>query len=152
MSHYYPLFKHMANEHGLILVDSELQDICEIVDKRRERAGSQEVPCSETELEHFNLLLNKLADALGVATSNEMAWDEEVGCMVTKIMELKAAGGGVSGQCGWAENDDGVYDTACGQCFEFNYGPPKKNHFGFCPFCGKRVAAVPSDRRKEEKP
>lgn len=32
-SHYYPLFAHMADNHGLILLDSELEDICQIVMK-----------------------------------------------------------------------------------------------------------------------
>lgn len=38
---YYPLFKHMADNHGLILLDSEMVDICHVVlkmfKKRRKR-------------------------------------------------------------------------------------------------------------------
>ena len=31
-SPYWPLFKHMADNHGLTLVDSEMQDICHVVE------------------------------------------------------------------------------------------------------------------------
>lgn len=43
----------------------------------------------EDDLVHFEKLLNQIADALGMATSCEMAWDEEVECMINKINALK---------------------------------------------------------------
>ena len=30
-SAYWPLFKHMSQEHGLTLLDSEMEDICQVV-------------------------------------------------------------------------------------------------------------------------
>lgn len=34
-SSYYALFAHMSEEHDLTLVDSELEDICRVVEKMR---------------------------------------------------------------------------------------------------------------------
>ena len=40
--------------------------------------------------------------------------------------------------CEWAHNeDDGFWDTECGQSWRFDYGGPKENHMNFCHCCGK---------------
>jgi hypothetical protein len=41
--------------------------------------------------------------------------------------------------CAWQEHDDGRYDTACDNAFEFTYGTPEDNDFKWCPFCGKSI-------------
>ncbi len=43
-SSYYPLFKHMADNHGLTLLDSEMEDICQVVEKMRPRPVSVNIP------------------------------------------------------------------------------------------------------------
>ncbi len=35
---YYQLFKHLANEYGLVLTESELQEICRIADEIKTRS------------------------------------------------------------------------------------------------------------------
>ena len=40
--------------------------------------------------------------------------------------------------CEWAHNeDDGFWETACGQPWRFDDGGPKENHMNFCHCCGK---------------
>ena len=39
--------------------------------------------------------------------------------------------------CTWTEDEDGAWDTDCGNRFEFNDGGPTNNHFTHCPYCGK---------------
>ena len=40
--------------------------------------------------------------------------------------------------CEWAHNeDDGFWETACGQSWRFDDGGPKENHMNFCHCCGK---------------
>jgi len=42
--------------------------------------------------------------------------------------------------CRWKKDkEDGVYDTNCGNRFEFNADGPTENHFKFCPYCGKKL-------------
>ena len=41
--------------------------------------------------------------------------------------------------CTWIENEDGVYETNCGNLFAFNDGPPSENGFEFCPYCGREL-------------
>jgi predicted RNA-binding Zn-ribbon protein involved in translation (DUF1610 family) len=43
------------------------------------------------------------------------------------------------GTCDWAENQDGAYETSCGEIFEFTNGGPKDNKFTHCPYCGKEL-------------
>jgi hypothetical protein len=38
--------------------------------------------------------------------------------------------------CIWTEDDDGIYETACGNMFELN-DTPEHNRMKFCPYCGK---------------
>ena len=41
--------------------------------------------------------------------------------------------------CTWTENEDGVYETNCGNLFMFNDGTPSENGFEFCPYCGREL-------------
>ena len=42
--------------------------------------------------------------------------------------------------CEWAHNeDDGFWDTECGQSWRFDDGGPKENHMNFCHCCGKTL-------------
>ena len=43
-SSYWPLFDHMAANHELTLTDSELEDICRVVEKMRPRLLSVNIP------------------------------------------------------------------------------------------------------------
>lgn len=50
--------------------------------------------------------------------------------------------------CGWTEDDEGHWATACGHLFEFIADGPDENSFKFCPFCGRQIDAVEvSDER-----
>lgn len=42
--------------------------------------------------------------------------------------------------CKWQQNDDGQWDTGCGQIFEFTADGPEENGFAFCPYCGYGIA------------
>jgi len=43
-----------------------------------------------------------------------------------------------AGACEWKhDDDDGFWDTECGQPWRFDDGGPKENHMNFCPCCGK---------------
>ena len=42
--------------------------------------------------------------------------------------------------CTWIENEDGVYETNCGNMFVFNDGTPSENGFAFCPYCGLELS------------
>lgn len=42
-------------------------------------------------------------------------------------------------KCKWSEDGDGVWDTSCGERFEFVDGGPPENGFEFCPYCGKKL-------------
>jgi hypothetical protein len=44
-----------------------------------------------------------------------------------------------AGQCAWQEDEDGAYDTDCGNRFEFIDGGVADNDMKFCPYCGKPV-------------
>ena len=41
--------------------------------------------------------------------------------------------------CTWTENEDGVYETNCGNLFVFNDGGPVENDFRYCPYCGREL-------------
>lgn len=45
-------------------------------------------------------------------------------------------------ECKWKADDDGIYQTECGDAFVFDSGTPKENKFNFCCFCGKKLADV----------
>jgi hypothetical protein len=43
--------------------------------------------------------------------------------------------------CVWCQDDDGIFQTLCGNSFEFYAEGPKENKFQFCPYCGNRLHA-----------
>jgi hypothetical protein len=57
------------------------------------------------------------------------------------------------GTCDWAENQDGAYETSCGEIFEFTNGGPKDNKFTHCPYCGKELDTpnTPAHEPRKEK-
>ena len=44
--------------------------------------------------------------------------------------------------CMWLADEDGVWETACDNRFEFSDGGPPENNFKFCPYCGKKLRVV----------
>jgi hypothetical protein len=38
--------------------------------------------------------------------------------------------------CAWVKDDDGIWQTACGNEFWFDTDGPTKNGFAYCPYCG----------------
>ena len=53
--------------------------------------------------------------------------------------------------CLWIENDDGVWETSCGDMLEFTVDSPTKNNFKYCPYCGgELVEEVKDDRTTTE--
>ena len=52
----------------------------------------------------------------------------------------------VNKTCNWVENENGDWDTDCGQIFVFNdYRLPSENRFKFCCFCGGALNEVVLD-------
>jgi hypothetical protein len=45
--------------------------------------------------------------------------------------------------CQWSEDEDGNWETACGQTFVLSEGTPSENSFKFCCYCGKQLCEVP---------
>lgn len=41
--------------------------------------------------------------------------------------------------CKWTEDEDGNWDTECGEKFEVSSGLPSENGFKYCHHCGKRL-------------
>lgn len=44
--------------------------------------------------------------------------------------------------CRWSEDEDGNWDTACGEVFVFETGGPTENRAKWCPYCGRRIHPV----------
>jgi hypothetical protein len=44
--------------------------------------------------------------------------------------------------CRWLEDDDGNWDTACGERFFFETGGPTENRAKWCLYCGRRIEPV----------
>ena len=76
-----------------------------------------------------------------------MEWLEERPRMHTEP-QLVAAGRVLAAEirrrdgetCVWAEDEDGNWDTGCGEMFVFEAGGPAENGMVFCPYCGKHGA------------
>jgi hypothetical protein len=45
--------------------------------------------------------------------------------------------------CDWEQNEDGWWNTDCGNAFEFSDGSPAYNQFTCCPYCGKALTETP---------
>jgi hypothetical protein len=50
--------------------------------------------------------------------------------------------------CRWTEDEDGVYDTDCGNKFMFTDDGPVANKMRFCGYCGKPLKEVKFDARR----
>jgi hypothetical protein len=50
--------------------------------------------------------------------------------------------------CVWEEDEDGVWDTACGDRFDIIDGTPSENSMAFCHYCGHPI----EERRREPNP
>lgn len=46
------------------------------------------------------------------------------------------------GPCVWQENEDGYYDTTCGNAFVMESGTPRENGMRWCCYCGRRMHDV----------
>ncbi len=44
--------------------------------------------------------------------------------------------------CTWTEDIDGVWESKCGELFQFENDGAIENGFVFCPYCGKPITAV----------
>ena len=45
--------------------------------------------------------------------------------------------------CEWAEDEDGVWDTGCGNAFVLDpYGTPAEHGMTYCPYCGREISTV----------
>ena len=42
-------------------------------------------------------------------------------------------------KCKWTVDEDGIYDTGCGERYEFFEDGPKENKVNFCMYCGKII-------------
>jgi hypothetical protein len=47
-----------------------------------------------------------------------------------------------SSECRWSEDEDGNWDTDCGERFYFETGGPIENRARFCHYCGRRIEPV----------
>lgn len=52
--------------------------------------------------------------------------------------------------CQWKEDDEGNWDTSCGEKWVFTVDGPTENNVRFCHGCGKPVEVVPYVREKED--
>lgn len=69
------------------------------------------------------------------------------------VRELNAAKAALSGRtvscsncneaaskrCDWKEDEDGNWDTNCGQCMCFEYAPPNEQGYKFCHHCAATI-------------
>lgn len=44
-----------------------------------------------------------------------------------------------SSRCTWKEDEEGVWNTACGEAFDLTCDTPKEHGMNFCCFCGKKL-------------
>ena len=45
-------------------------------------------------------------------------------------------------KCEWKQDEDGVWETGCGNMFEVTEGTPYENDLKFCPYCGNHLIQV----------
>lgn len=45
--------------------------------------------------------------------------------------------------CTWTEDEDGYWNTECGNLIVLNTGTPRDNGFVYCPYCGQRLIERP---------
>jgi DNA-directed RNA polymerase subunit RPC12/RpoP len=60
-----------------------------------------------------------------------------VGWTTRGIIELHINNSHIN--CRWKYDEDGKWDTSCGESFCFIEDGPKENNMKFCPYCGSRI-------------
>lgn len=69
---------------------------------------------------------------------NSQGW--EIRALYTTPQPTQAQAGAVPLTCEWAHNeDDGFWETACGDACRFDDGGPAENSMHFCHSCGKSL-------------
>ena len=63
--------------------------------------------------------------------------------VAARVLDEIARGKLKTGSCDWEENEDGWWNTDCGNAFEFTDGSPIYNEFKCCPYCGKTLTETP---------
>ena len=48
-------------------------------------------------------------------------------------------------RCYWTEDEDGNWETSCGNAFVMQDGTPDDNNFKFCVYCGGTLRQEPAD-------
>lgn len=48
-------------------------------------------------------------------------------------------GEAVPATCAWRQDEEGVWETACGEAHLFIEGNPRDNNHRFCPYCGRPI-------------
>ena len=79
---YWPLFQHMANEHDLVLLDSEMEDICRVVERMR-------LPIICRHLTGDIIVMAALEAMSGPTSSNERARFTEI--LLAKLQAYNSA-------------------------------------------------------------
>jgi hypothetical protein len=51
--------------------------------------------------------------------------------------------------CGWTEDADGIWESDCGESWQFTDGGPHENNCAFCHKCGKSLDIVAYVEEKE---
>jgi DNA-binding XRE family transcriptional regulator len=97
--------------------------------------------------ERLGLTQGALARLLGV-TRKTINQREQGGtitreaAMALELLEIKTKQSHAP-SCRWTEDEDGNWDTACGETFTFIDGGPKENKTRFCPYCGGKLETKP---------
>ena len=87
-------------------------------------------------------LLNEAAEAL------KRILPQAHGALV--IQDIRSAIKALERPCTWQEDEDGVYDTDCGNRFIVSEGTPAENSMEFCPYCAHRIKDAPVDEEEIE--
>ena len=58
----------------------------------------------------------------------------------TRVPNISSLRAKLNRTCEWVVDEDGIFDTGCGNKFEFIYDGPEENHFTYCPYCGGKLA------------
>ena len=45
--------------------------------------------------------------------------------------------------CNWEQQEDGYWETDCGESFDIFNGTPIENSMNYCCYCGKSLAETP---------
>ena len=62
--------------------------------------------------------------------------------MALELLEIKPKQSHAP-SCQWTDDEDGNWNTSCGECFVFETGGPKENKAQWCPFCGGKLETKP---------